>query len=119
MTKPVALIVEDHDMLSTLFEEAFIEAGYETAIALDGRLAQEQLEKITPDVILLDLHLPHISGSDLLKQIRADARFDKTRIIVASADGTWANSFDVAADLVLNKPVSYVQLRTLASRLKP
>jgi DNA-binding response OmpR family regulator len=118
MTKPLALIIEDHEMLSNLFEEAFIEAGYETAVALDGQLAKQQLEEITPHLILLDLHLPHISGADLLQQIRADVRFDSTRIIVASADGTWANGLDTEADFVLNKPVSYVQLRTLATRLK-
>jgi DNA-binding response OmpR family regulator len=38
MTKPLALIVEDHEMLSNFFEEAFIEAGYETTVALDGHL---------------------------------------------------------------------------------
>jgi DNA-binding response OmpR family regulator len=119
MTKPLALIIEDNEMLSNLFEEAFIEAGYETEIALDGQLAKEQLEKITPHLILLDLHLPHISGPVLLKHIRAESRFENTRIIVASADGTWANSLDAEADFVLNKPISYVQLRTLVSRLKP
>jgi hypothetical protein len=55
----------------------------------------------------------------LLKHIRAESRFENTRIIVASADGTWANSLDAEADFVLNKPISYVQLRTLVSRLKP
>ena len=117
MSKPFAFIIEDHDMLSSLFEEALIEAGYETEVALDGEVASSRLKEITPHLILLDLHLPHVSGAELLKQIRADSRFDATRIIVASADGTWSASLDSEVDFVLNKPVSYVQLRTLASRL--
>lgn len=117
MTKPLAFIIEDHDMLSSLFEEAMNEAGYETEVALDGEKASLRLKEITPHLILLDLHLPHKSGAELLKEIRAEPRFDDTRIIVASADGTWSNNLDDEVDFVLNKPVSYVQLRTLASRL--
>lgn len=117
MTKPLAFIVEDHEMLSSLFEEAFVEAGYETEVALDGQVASTRLKEIVPSLILLDLHLPHVSGAELLKQIRADSRLDDTRIIVASADGTWSGHLDKDVDFVLNKPVSYVQLRTLASRL--
>jgi CheY-like chemotaxis protein len=117
MTKPLALIIEDNEMLSSLFEEAMKEAGYETEIALDGQVATTQLQEITPDLILLDLHLPFVSGADLLKRIRANSRFDATRIIVASADGTWSTHLNEEVDFVLNKPVSYVQLRTLASRL--
>lgn len=117
MTKPLAFIIEDHDMLSSLFEEAMREAGYDTEVALDGQVASLRLQEITPQLILLDLHLPHVSGADLLKQIRAEPRLDNTRIIVASADGTWSTNLDSEVDFVLNKPVSYVQLRTLASRL--
>ncbi|MBE2220412.1 MAG: response regulator transcription factor [Anaerolineae bacterium] len=117
MTKPLAFIIEDNDMLSSLFEEAMREAGYDTEVALDGQVAASRLQEITPYLILLDLHLPHVSGADLLKQIRTETRLDATRIIVASADGTWSTNLDNEVDFVLNKPVSYVQLRTLASRL--
>ena len=119
MTKPLALIIEDHEMLSSLFDEALTEAGYETEVALHGQIASERLQEIAPYLILLDLHLPHVSGAELLKQIRADSRLDDTRIIVASADGTWSANLDDKVDFVLNKPVSYVQLRTLTSRLLP
>ncbi len=62
-------------------------------------------------------HPDDVSGADLLNRIRANTRFDATRIIVASADGTWSTHLNEEVDFVLNKPVSYVQLRTLASRL--
>ena len=117
MSQPLAFIIEDHEMLSSLFEEAMIEAGYQIEIALDGQTAAQRLTEIVPNLILLDLHLPHVSGAELLKQIRADSRFENTYIIVASADGTWSIQLDEQADFVLNKPVSYVQLRTLANRL--
>ena len=117
MSAPLAFIIEDHDMLSSLFEEAMIEAGYQTEVAMDGHTAAQRLKEIIPNLILLDLHLPHVSGAELLKQIRADSRLSETQVIVASADGTWATHLDEEADYVLNKPVSYVQLRTLANRL--
>ncbi|MFO7683780.1 MAG: response regulator [Chloroflexota bacterium] len=117
MKQPLAFIIEDHPMLSNLFEEALIEAGYDTETVLDGRVAAARLQEIVPHLVLLDLHLPYVSGGDLVIQIRKDPRLEKTRVIIASADGTWSNQLDYEADFVLNKPVSYVQLRDLAARL--
>ena len=119
MEKALAFIIEDHPMLSNLFEEALTEAGYATETALDGQVAAARLQEIVPNLIILDLHLPYVSGGELLTQIRTDSRLDKTRVIIASADGTWSGQLDYEADFVLNKPVSYVQLRDLASRLLP
>ncbi len=117
MEKALAFIIEDHPMLSNLFEEALTEAGYATETVLDGRLAAARLQEIIPNLVILDLHLPYVSGGELLTQIRTDSRLVKTRVIIASADGTWSNQLDYKADFVLNKPVSYVQLRDLAARL--
>lgn len=119
MKKPQAFIIEDNAMLSTLFEEALREAGYETETALDGQVAESRLKEFTPHLILLDLHLPYVSGAQILNQIRTEPRLDKTRIIIASADGAWSAHLDYEPDFLLNKPISYVQLRDLASRLLP
>ena len=64
-----------------------------------------------------DLHLPEVSGTDLLMEIRADERLTKTRVIVATGDPYLANNLRPMADLVLIKPVGYVQLRDLAKHL--
>jgi DNA-binding response OmpR family regulator len=112
-----ALIIEDNADLNQLFCEALAEAGFVTKGMLDGKEAEQCLQETEPQLILLDLHLPKISGADLLAEIQQESRFEDTFIIVASADGTWTNHLKEKADIVLNKPVSYVQLRDLGVRI--
>ncbi len=120
MTKPFALIIEDDEMLATIFEQALVMADYDTEVIRDGRQATTRLlEGTVPDVITLDLHLPYVSGEDLLKQIRADSRFDQTKVIIATADARMGEYLDKKADLVLIKPIRFSQLRDLAARLRP
>lgn len=119
MHKALALIVEDSDLLAEYFAQVLQAAGYETEIAEDGRLAQERLKEIIPDIVLLDLNLPFVSGEHLLTQIRDDSRLDKTRVLIASANGTQAGQIGDRADLVLQKPIDYHQLRILSAKFHP
>ena len=119
MTQPTAWIIEDDPKLAFIFAKALEAAEFETVTAADGRAAQELLSGSPPAVIVLDLHLPYLSGKDLLHLIQADDRFDQTRIILATADALLADSLRDEADLVLLKPISPAQLRDLASRLRP
>ena len=119
MTKPFALIIEDDPDLSDIFSQALIVAGYETEIIQDGQLALQRLDTAQAVVIVLDIHLPNVSGETILERIRADATFEKTRVIVTTADTVMAELLRDKADIVLVKPVSFGQLRDLASRLKP
>ncbi len=117
MNTPFALIIEDDIDLSTIFSEALKSAGFKTQTIQDGQIATQQLQILTPDVIVLDLHLPHTSGVDLMNQIRADKRMAKTRVIVSTADPRLAEIVGDKADLVLIKPVSFSQLRDLSVRM--
>jgi DNA-binding response OmpR family regulator len=117
--KQKALVIEDDPTLATVFAKALQEAGYDAEIAADGRQAETRLVHIVPALIVLDLHLPHTSGEGLLQQIKANDRFDKTRIIIASADPALAKHLSDQVDLVLEKPVSFHQLRLLANRFAP
>jgi CheY-like chemotaxis protein len=65
------------------------------------------------------MHLPHISGGELLTQIKQDERFAKTIIIITSADARMGEAYSDQADFVMIKPISFVQLRDLTGRLKP
>ena len=117
MSKPTALIIEDDVGQSIVFAEALKAGGFETEIIRDGEIAIQRLSAITPEVIVLDMHLPHVSGMDVLRQIRADDRLAETRIIVATADAAMAQEIREQADLVLVKPISFKQLRDLAVRM--
>ncbi|MBN1260324.1 MAG: response regulator transcription factor [Anaerolineae bacterium] len=118
MTKPLAFIIEDESDLSYIFSEALKEAGFATEIIASGDRALERLEAVTPDVVILDLHLPKVDGRQILQRIRANSRLDKTRIVIASADPSMADMVDKDADLVLIKPISFGQLRDLAMRVR-
>ena len=118
MTKNFAVVIEDDLDLSEIFSEALRASDYEVEMIRDGKAAQERLKEIVPNIIMLDMHLPFVDGSTLLKQIREDQRLAKTRVIIATADGVQAERYRKMANLVLVKPITYTQLRDLSKRLK-
>ncbi|HEC35745.1 MAG TPA: response regulator [Anaerolineae bacterium] len=113
----VALIIEDESDLASLFGMALQTAGFATEIVRTGDAALARLAAVTPDVVILDLHLPHTSGKEVLHYIRADARLMATPVIVVTADARAAEEIRDQADLALIKPVSIEQLRDLGARL--
>jgi DNA-binding response OmpR family regulator len=119
MSQTTALIIEDDSRLAAIFAEALRLAGYEPEIVGDGRTAQTRLQTATPTLILLDLHLPQIDGRTLLHDMRANERLKESLIVLATADAILAEELRSEADLVLLKPISFSQLRDLATRLNP
>lgn len=118
MTKPLALIVEDNEMLASFFTTTFEDAGYAVTTAQTGAEAFAYLENHIPLVALLDLNLPDVSGEGILSFIRGQQRFESTWVLAASVEGTRVGFLDRKADFVLTKPVSYRQLSQMIERLK-
>jgi DNA-binding response OmpR family regulator len=116
---PLALIVEDEDLLAELFAVAFEEAGYQTETARDGQQALDLLEKITPHIVLLDIHLPFVSGEEVFFAIKKMERLAETKVIMATADVRKAKEMDGKADMVLVKPVGFRDLNTLIDDMRP
>lgn len=121
MTKKyLALVVEDDPDLSTIFASALESAGFQVEVINDGGKALARLvEDPIPHLMILDLHLPHLSGANTLRQIHSDRRLIETRVVICTADAAMANELGTQADLVLLKPVMYSQMRDLAIRLVP
>lgn len=117
--KPLAFIVEDNQDTVIIFQGALERAGYQVRVAVDGAVAQKQLGEIVPDLIILDLHMPNVTGDVLLKQVRSDARLNKTRVFLATADANMAAYLRDQAELVLLKPIGFSQLKELAERFRP
>jgi two-component system cell cycle response regulator DivK len=115
----LVFIIEDDEDLSTIFADALETVGYQVEQIKDGLKAQQRLKEEVPFMILLDMHLPHVSGADLLKEIKADERFGDTYIMLTTADARLAEAYESIADFVMVKPISFVQLRDLTARLKP
>ena len=117
----LALIIEDDEDLANIFAEALRGIGFEVEHIADGRVAQERLKNGTPPfLILLDMHLPHVSGGDILTNIiKKEEHLAKTMVIITTADARMGETYSDMADFVMIKPISFVQLRDLTSRLKP
>ncbi|HSO10896.1 MAG TPA: response regulator [Anaerolineales bacterium] len=119
MIKNLALVIEDDDDLSEIFTRALEQAGFKVETIRDGKAARKRLEEDdVPNVIALDLHLPFVDGGTLLKQINADERLSKTRVILTTADAVQAEFLRDKATIVLIKPILFSQLRDLSARLK-
>jgi DNA-binding response OmpR family regulator len=119
MNKPLALIIEDDIDLAQIYSIALRGGGFDTQIIHDGLVASDQLGNSSAALIVLDLHLPHIGGVVLLKQIRMKPHLAKIPVIVTTADAQLGEDVSGLADLVLLKPVSLDQLRELAKRMLP
>jgi CheY-like chemotaxis protein len=117
--KPLGYIVEDYEDTVTIFQWALERAGYEVEVAKDGAAAQKRLTEIVPDLVILDLHMPNVTGDILLQQIRSDERLKHTRVFLATADANMAAQLRDQAELVLLKPISLSQLQNLAERFLP
>ena len=116
MTKPLIFVVEDNPKLNEIISIT-LEADFELETCTDGNAALERLKIAVPQIVILDLNLPGISGKEVLAHIRSDARLAKTRVILTTADDRQAESLNNEADIVLLKPVSPTQLRELALRI--
>jgi len=71
MTEGSILIVEDEPSLREVVSLYLKRAGYRVATASDGRLALDWLERETPDLVVLDLMLPHVDGFEITRWLRA------------------------------------------------
>jgi len=118
MKQPFALLIEDDRDVSALFRHVLGMAGYRAEIALNGVEAMDKLSTETPDIVLLDLQLPGISGVDILKKMRADDRLKTVPVVVITAYAYFANSLPVQPDLFLLKPVDIHDLSNLIRRLR-
>jgi DNA-binding response OmpR family regulator len=117
---PFALIVEDDNKLATIFTKALQEAGYYTETIQRGDFAMTRLDEVVPDVVILDLHLPYVGGTDILDRIRREPRLAPVKVVAATADLYLAKeSIQDKADWVLIKPVSFTRLRDLVAELRP
>src|SRR6056297_3100719 len=117
------LIVEDELSIRDFFFEIF-DDYCDVQLAANGKEAYSLLDKTVPDILILDIMMPEISGFDVLKTVREDERFDKTIIIMVTALNdmeTTRKALKEGADDIVYKPFNIRNIRTkvqLMFRLK-
>src|SRR4051812_844578 len=101
MTRRRILVVEDDSALATMYQTALAFAGFDVAVTGDGLTALEEIDEGHPDLVVLDLHLPQIDGSTILREVAATP--DTRTIPVIVVTGFDANGIP-AASAILRKP---------------
>jgi signal transduction histidine kinase len=114
------LLVDDNlTILNTLSD--YLEAkGYQVIMALDGVQAIEKAIEENPDIILMDMQMPHLDGLDATRRIRADAQIAATPIIALTAlamPGDRERCLEAGVNDYLSKPVSFKKLRAAIEAL--
>ena len=98
------LIVEDDEDLRRLFRTALALAGYDVVEAGDGLEALQRIDQVLPDLVVLDLLLPGMSGMVVQQELAAQALTRQIPVVVITGTAIEPASLDVAC--LLRKPVS-------------
>ncbi|OAI41934.1 hypothetical protein AYO41_01290 [Verrucomicrobia bacterium SCGC AG-212-E04] len=79
------LLIEDEDMVATIYRARLTRAGYAVEVAADGETGLHRLRQSPPDAVLLDAHLPRMDGLQVLQLIRSDVQLAKLPVILCTA----------------------------------
>ena len=104
------LIVEDDSGISDFVKAELDHEGFETTVAADGRVALEVFESFNPDMILLDLMLPGLSGLEVLRRIRKTSAVPVIMVTARGETYDRVNGLDAGADDYLPKPFEIEEL---------
>lgn len=105
------LVIDDEPAIGRLLEYQLRDCGYDVRYEPDALIALQHLEREPPDLILLDVMMPLISGWDVCRQIRAWSNVPIIMLTAKSADLDVATGLFAGADDYVAKPFSIVQLR--------
>lgn len=112
------LVVEDNPDNRTLISDVLLSLGYEVVEAIDGVEGVEKATQEKPDLILMDLSLPHKDGWAATREIKANATLSAIPIIALTAHamvGDRERALEAGCDDYVSKPID---LRDLANKLE-
>lgn len=115
MTKKTILIADDEPNIVISLEYMLQQSGYDVMVAHDGQEAVEAIARRVPDLLLLDIMMPRLSGYDVCQKIRESEAWRAIRIVMLSAKGREveiAKGLALGADAYVTKPFSTRELLT-------
>jgi two-component system alkaline phosphatase synthesis response regulator PhoP len=114
------LAVDDERHIVRLLQMNLERHGYTVIGAYDGREAVEKIETEYPDLVIMDVTMPHMDGFEALRKIKADPLTRDIPVImltVKSQDADVFHAIDAGADLYLTKPINPAELLTFVQRV--
>lgn len=79
---PKVLVVEDNVDLCRMYERLFIFRKYEVEIAYNGKEGLEKVKSFKPDVVLLDIMMPEMSGTEVLRTLKSNPETSKIPVVI-------------------------------------
>ena len=118
-TQPLALIVEDDDLAARLIEEVLAAEGFRWVRAATAEEGLVVAARELPDLVTLDVFLPHMDGWQFLSRLKAHSDLAGTPVVIVSIAETVDQGIALGATRVLQKPFSRGELRTALSGIIP
>jgi two-component system response regulator RegX3 len=115
MTAATVLIVEDEESYVEALRIGLEREGYRVAVAVDGVAALDEFDRVHPDLVLLDLMLPRLSGIEVCRQLRARSQVPIIMVTAKDAEIDTVVGLEVGADDYVTKPY---RVRELVARIR-
>lgn len=115
MSEAVILVVEDEPSFVEALNVGLVREGFTVHVAVDGVEALEKFDAVAPDLVLLDVMLPRLSGMEVCRQIRKRSRVPIIMVTAKSAEIDTVVGLEVGADDYVTKPY---RIRELAARVR-
>ena len=114
--KKTVLVVEDEELLSRVYEDTLKKSGYDVTVARDGAAALKYLDANRPDLAILDIKLPDISGFKILEEIRK--RYRDLPVMMCTAYDSSKTDYEIWASQVEDFQQKPILLDELRKRIK-
>lgn len=114
--KTILIVDDEYDIVLAL-EMLFSDEGYKVATASNGKEALVRMAEVSPDLILLDVMMPVLTGLEVLKVMRAKPDFGNTPVILMSAVPVHAKQQDYGWNEFITKPLNVDMVLSLVERL--
>jgi two-component system, OmpR family, response regulator RegX3 len=109
------LLVEDEESLAESIRYSLEQEGFTVTLAVDGRKAIERFRSDDPDLVILDLMLPELSGLDVCRLIRQESNVPIVMVTAKDSEADKVAGLELGADDYVTKPFS---IRELVSRVR-
>lgn len=118
--KPCILVIEDEDNIAIALDYLLTREGYQQTRMNTGAGALERIRALRPDLVLLDVMLPEVSGYEICQSLRADPELAETRVLMMTARGSAmerCKGLAMGADGFITKPFELKALREEVRRI--